>query len=51
VVFELLHGGEEVFQFFVADEDEECGIDSGGVWVVGGIAICSTERFRGFADG
>lgn len=37
--FQLLHGGNEVVKFFITDEGEEGGIDTGGIKGVGFIVV------------
>jgi hypothetical protein len=36
---ELAHGGEEVGEFFIADEGEERGVYAWGVGIVGGVVV------------
>lgn len=39
--FEVFHGLDHAVDFFIADEGEDCCVDAGGVWVVGGVVVCS----------
>lgn len=40
---EVFHRLDHAFDFFVADEREDCGVDAGGIGVVGGVVVCSPE--------